>query len=604
MKIGIIGFGRFGQFLAKEFVNYGWNVYATSRSDYTHIANELNVTFLKDSFYKKNYDIVILSVSINSLEETVKKIDKTFWRNKLVVDVLSVKEYPSKILKKYIPNDADLLLTHPMFGPDSAKHSWENKTFVYYPVRIKNQERFNKFFIFWFKKCNPLILSPNIHDKYSANSQFITHLTGRILENINLTKTPIDTDGFNSLLKLMQNTINDSWDLFEGLYKYNNESKNTINYFKKGLFQIENKLNDSNESESGTSILLKKYNQMKKEGKDIINAAIGIPDWKPDINIDFNQFDFNYGESSGLLELRQLISRYHKTDINPDNIIVTPGGKPALHLTLQTFTSPGDIWLIPSPCWVSYQKLVEIAGGSVVFIKTCPDNGWDLDIMEIEKLYHNNLVKGIIICHPNNPLGIVYSDEKLSNLSQLSNRYNKMIISDEVYLPLCNNNVESILNYNMNKENVIVINSFSKGWGLMGWRCGWITSCSENIKRIIVNQSHINTCTSLPSQQVAISVLKKGITPPKKEIKVWRDKFMKLFQDNGFQISGNCDSMYLFPCRKNIQVFIDKLLENGIMVAPGKIFGYENGFRMTLFSDKIKNEKINNILLKTFSKTK
>ena len=113
------------------------------------------------------------------------------------MDVLSVKEYPSKILKKYIPNDADLLLTHPMFGPDSAKYSWKNKIFVYYPERIRNQERFDIFFIFWFKKCNPLILPPTIHDKYSANSQFITHLTGRILENINLTKTPIDTDGFN-----------------------------------------------------------------------------------------------------------------------------------------------------------------------------------------------------------------------------------------------------------------------------------------------------------------------------------------------------------------------------------------------------------------------
>ena len=104
-----------------------------------------------------------------------------------------------------------------------------------------------------------------------------------------------------------------------------------------------------------------------------------------------------------------------------------------------------------------------------------------------------------------------------------------------------------------------MINSFQKD-GINGSEMCWITSCSENIKRITVYQSYINTCTSLPSQQVAITVLKEGIIPPKKKLK-FEDKFMKLFQDNGFKYQVIVIQCIYF-CRKNIQEFIDKLLEN------------------------------------------
>ena len=112
---------------------------------------------------------------------------------------------------KYLPR-CDLLCTHPMFGPDSGKISWAGLPFVYENVKIMDIERANKFINFFSDKgCAMLELSCEKHDEYAASSQFITHLTGRVLSKMNLTSTPINTNGFNMLLGLIENTESDSF---------------------------------------------------------------------------------------------------------------------------------------------------------------------------------------------------------------------------------------------------------------------------------------------------------------------------------------------------------------------------------------------------------
>ena len=152
LKIGVMGFGRFGQFIAHSFSKYG-NVIGTSRSDYTDVANEMDAIFIPlsqpDIFLNESLDVIVLAVSIVSFEDTVKK-----WSNflrayiekqrqcggstvaPLIVDVCSVKEHPREILLKYLPEECDILCTHPMFGPDSGKDSWKGLTFVYERTRI------------------------------------------------------------------------------------------------------------------------------------------------------------------------------------------------------------------------------------------------------------------------------------------------------------------------------------------------------------------------------------------------------------------------------------------------------------------------------------
>ena len=149
LNIGIIGFGRFGQFIAKSFAKYG-NVIGTSRTDYTQIAEEIGVQFIPLSHMEsfvvdEDLDVIVIATSIVSFEETVKDLVPHLRKRMevkgkdscpLIVDVASVKEHPRKILLDNLPEECDICCTHPMFGPDSAKDGWSGQTFVYEKTRI------------------------------------------------------------------------------------------------------------------------------------------------------------------------------------------------------------------------------------------------------------------------------------------------------------------------------------------------------------------------------------------------------------------------------------------------------------------------------------
>lgn len=147
-------------------------------------------------------------------------------RNTLFVDVLSVKEFAKNVLLDVLPHDFDIICSHPMFGPQSAKHGWDGLYFVYENVRIGNEEnrvnRCKKFLeIFEREGCKMVEMSCQEHDKYAAESQFLTHTVGRVLEMLKLESTPINTKGYESLLDLVENTSGDSFDLYYGLFMYN-----------------------------------------------------------------------------------------------------------------------------------------------------------------------------------------------------------------------------------------------------------------------------------------------------------------------------------------------------------------------------------------------
>ena len=116
----------------------------------------------------------------------------------LIVDVLSVKEFPKNLLLEVLPSDFDIICSHPMFGPESGRHGWTNLTFVYDKVRIGDEEsrvvRCEKFLnIFASEGCRMVEMSCADHDRYAAESQFITHTVERILEILMLESTPINT---------------------------------------------------------------------------------------------------------------------------------------------------------------------------------------------------------------------------------------------------------------------------------------------------------------------------------------------------------------------------------------------------------------------------
>ncbi|KAK4391547.1 Arogenate dehydrogenase 2, chloroplastic [Sesamum angolense] len=229
LKIAIVGFGNFGQFLAKAFVRQGHMVYAHSRSNYQSIAQSLGAAFFSDlhDLCEQHPDVILICTSIISTESVLRAMPlQRLRRNTLFVDVLSVKEFPKNIFLQLLPNHFDILCTHPMFGPESGKHSWQNLPFVFDKVRIGDEEsrvaRVETFLdIFKKEGCTMVEMTCAEHDKYAAGSQFITHTMGRILEKLELESTPINTKGYETLLNLVENTASDSFDLYYGLFMYN-----------------------------------------------------------------------------------------------------------------------------------------------------------------------------------------------------------------------------------------------------------------------------------------------------------------------------------------------------------------------------------------------
>lgn len=229
LKIGIVGFGNFGQFLAKTIVRRGHKVLAYSRSDYSDVAQQLGVSYFSDAddFCEEHPEVVLLCTSILSTEKVLMSLPvQRLKRNTLFVDVLSVKEFPRSLFLESLPLEFDILCTHPMFGPESGKNGWNGLAFVYDRVRIGNHElrvsRCDRFLdIFAQEGCRMVEMSCEEHDKHAAGSQFITHTMGRVLEKLGLESTPVNTNGYKTLLNLVENTAGDSFDLYYGLFMYN-----------------------------------------------------------------------------------------------------------------------------------------------------------------------------------------------------------------------------------------------------------------------------------------------------------------------------------------------------------------------------------------------
>jgi len=253
LKIGIVGFGNFGQFLAKRFKSHGHELIATSRGDYSAVAGELGVKFFSDldDFCEYHPDVVIMSTSIISTEAALGKLPlQRLKRSTLFVDVLSVKEFPKRLFLNQLPVHFDILCTHPMFGPDSGRGTWEGLPLMYERVRVSEGKPRRKAVadglleVFRREGCRMVEMSCEEHDRQAASTQFITHTVGRMLGEMGLSNTAIDTKGYESLLSLVNNTANDSFDLYYGLFMYNQSATQELQRLETAFDRIRQKLMD------------------------------------------------------------------------------------------------------------------------------------------------------------------------------------------------------------------------------------------------------------------------------------------------------------------------------------------------------------------------
>ncbi|KAJ0102815.1 hypothetical protein Patl1_06701 [Pistacia atlantica] len=246
LKIGILGFGTFGQFLAKTMIKQGHILQATSRTDHSQLCDQLGISFFRDlrAFVEADNDVILICTSILSLSQILKSLPLNFVkRPTLIADVLSVKEYPRNVLLQVLPEEMDVLCTHPMFGPESGKDGWKDLTFVFEKVRIRDEETCSSFLqIFESEGCKMLEMSCEEHDKAAAKSQFLTHTIGRVLSEMEIQSTPMNTKGFETLLQVKESSVKNSFDLFSGLFIHNKFAMQELQNLEFALGKVKEKL--------------------------------------------------------------------------------------------------------------------------------------------------------------------------------------------------------------------------------------------------------------------------------------------------------------------------------------------------------------------------
>lgn len=246
LKIGIIGFGPFAQFLARTMIKQGHSLATTSRSDHSDVCSQMGIMFYREmtDLFQSGSQVILLCTSILSLSDVLHSIPvDCLSLPRLFVDVLSVKEHPKALLLSLLPEEADVLCTHPMFGPESGKDGWEGLALVYDRVRIRDHDLCEKFLnIFMSEGCRMVEMSCQEHDKMAARSQFLTHTIGRILAEMEIESTPMDTKGFQTLLQLRDNTVKDSFDLYCGLFKHNRFARQELEKLELAIQTVRGKL--------------------------------------------------------------------------------------------------------------------------------------------------------------------------------------------------------------------------------------------------------------------------------------------------------------------------------------------------------------------------
>jgi prephenate dehydrogenase len=206
-KVTVVGFGRFGRVLLK-LLKSDFQVTVFRRGDDIEKALKNNVIFY--------------CVPIGKFEKIIKSHEPFLSDRHLIIDTLSVKMLPARVLKQlHRKTKTRSLLTHPMFGPDSTKNGFPGLSLVMHKFTATSDE-----LLFWkrffsFKGLNVIEMSPQRHDRLAANSQGLTHFIGRLLERLNFQSTEIDTQGAKKLHEVMDQTCNDTKELFSDLQTHN-----------------------------------------------------------------------------------------------------------------------------------------------------------------------------------------------------------------------------------------------------------------------------------------------------------------------------------------------------------------------------------------------
>ena len=366
-------------------------------------------------------------------------------------------------------------------------------------------------------------------------------------------------------------------------------------------------------SPSMTLAISAKANELKAAGEYVINFGIGEPDFNTPEHIVQAAKDAldkgytKYVAAAGLPKLKKAIAKKLKEENNleydPSQIIISNGAKHSIFNAIFATINPGDEVLIPKPYWLTYPEVVKSCGGVPVYVMATYRHGYKVTAAQIENMITPK-TKMLIFNSPCNPTGAVYTEKEIRKIAEVCERYNLIVLSDEIYEKLIYGGEThfSIASCSEKmKEQTIVVNGVSKSYAMTGWRLGYL-ACPENVAKAIASfQSHSTSNVNTMTQYAALAAL-EGPTKPmedmieafgkRREIMLQKlDELKKLGldyvkPDGAFYVLLLCDNYYgRFYKDERIRGSMDiaelLLTHKKVAATPGVCFGDDDGIRLS-----------------------
>ncbi len=337
---------------------------------------------------------------------------------------------------------------------------------------------------------------------------------------------------------------------------------------------------------------IRKFFDIVTEMKDAISLGVGEPDFDTPWRIRQEGIDSLekgrtfYTSNAGLKELRMEICNYLKNryDLSYDyekEVLITVGGSEAIDIAFRAMLDPGDEVIIPMPSYVSYLPCCELADGKPVVINLKNENEFKLTADELKEAITDK-TKLLILPFPNNPTGAIMTREELEPIAEIVKEHDLYVISDEIYSELSyKGDHVSIASFPGMKERTLVINGFSKGFAMTGWRLGYVCGPQIIIEQMFKVHQYAIMCAPTNSQYAALV----GLQTCMKEVEQMRESYderrrflMKEFRRIGLPCFEPFGAFYVFPCIKEFgmtsEEFATELLKDQkVAVVPGTAFG-------------------------------
>lgn len=355
--------------------------------------------------------------------------------------------------------------------------------------------------------------------------------------------------------------------------------------------------------------VLAKARALEAQGREIIHLEIGEPDFDTPSNIieaagtALMEGQTHYCPSAGIPELRQAIAEHiaetRGVDVVPEQVVVTPGGKPVMFFAILALVEEGDEVLYPNPGFPIYESMIKFVGAKPVPLVLEEDRGFRFDVSQLREKVSPR-TKMIIINSPQNPTGGVLTREDLEEIAAVATEHDLMVLSDEIYdRILYEGEHVSFLSMPDVQDRTILLNGFSKTYAMTGWRLGYGVmpeGLAEHITRLMTNS---NSCTATFTQWAGVEALRgpQGASAKMvEEFKRRRDVIVPgLNAIDGIRCAMPKGAFYVFPNIEGTGMsereFADYLMEEaGVAVLAGTSFGeYGRGFIRMSYANSIEN---------------